>query len=124
MPKVTRERIEAMERKQFEAEWSQALSDFPQLSPHELGSTLASLRRVFQMPPAALNPEELSRTPGRIPELIKIIHAMAPGIAFYNLRFGLRMHELAKMPSERAQDQAFKEASDELDRSAKLLGLR
>jgi hypothetical protein len=90
VPRI-RERIEKLERRQLEAEWSRVLVEFPNLTAYQLGQALGSARRWCKLPPSAVSLESLSRGIATRDDLLKVLHSVAQDIPAFVLRYTVQM---------------------------------
>jgi hypothetical protein len=93
VPRV-RERIEKLERGQWEAEWSRVLDEFPHLTAYQLGQALGSVRRWCKLPPPAVNLESLSRGIASRDDLLKVLHSVASDIPAFVLRYAVQIRAI------------------------------
>jgi hypothetical protein len=89
--KTAKNRIEELERRQWEAEWSRVLVEFPNLTAYQLGQALDAARRCCKLPPSPVNLEYLSRGNASRDDLLELLHSVAPDIPAFVLRHAVQV---------------------------------
>jgi hypothetical protein len=133
--KTARSRIEELERRQWEAQWSAVLSQFPHLTAYQLGRALHSARLWCGFPASSVNLESLSRGIASLADSFKLLHSMTPDIPAFMLRYTVDLISICDGATDAEWEILFaggrparlvpfiKAADDEYQRSRRALGV-